>query len=229
MRILVVEDEAVLRDGLVDLLSGDGHEVEAVGDGAAAVKMGGEQIFDLIVLDWMLPKMDGVEVCQKLRISSPGVLIIMLTARGSEDDKVRGLRVGADDYVTKPFGARELLARIQALGRRVTGNAQETQVIDVNGCTIDLARCQVRRDSTTVSLTPREVGILRWLHQNHERAVSRAELLERVWSAPGNLETRTVDMTIANLRKKVERDPSSPQIVVSVKGVGYAWGERDAP
>ena len=225
MKILVVEDESVLRAGIVDLLTGDGHEVEAVGDGAAAVKVGTEDDFDLVLLDLMLPKMDGVEVCQHLRKARPGLFILMLTARGSEDDKVRGLSVGADDYVTKPFGAKELLARISALGRRSRMAAHDAEMIDIDGISIDLGRCQAKRDESDITLTPREVGILRWLYRHKDRAVSRAELLEQVWAAPGDLETRTVDMTIANLRKKVERNPSAPAIIVSVKGVGYAWGD----
>lgn len=224
MKILVVEDEAVLRDGLVDLLAGDGHEVQAVGDGASAVELGTEQIFDLVLLDLMLPKMDGIQVCHHLRKAKPGMLILMLTARGAEADKVQGLSVGADDYVTKPFGAKELLARVTALGRRARVAPSDAQVIDVDDCHIDLSRCHAARNGQSIALTPREVGILRWLYRHKSRAVSRAELLEQVWAAPGDLETRTVDMTIANLRKKLERDPSEPQIIVSVKGVGYAWG-----
>jgi DNA-binding response OmpR family regulator len=224
MKILVVEDETVLRQGLVDLLTGDEHEVESVADGAAAVEVGTSGEFDLVLLDLMLPKMDGITVCHHLRKARPALMILMLTARGDEADKVQGLSVGADDYVTKPFGAKELLARVVALGRRAKTAAAEVQDIEVDQCNIDLGRCQAQRNGDTISLTPREVGIVRWLFRHKERAVSRAELLEQVWSAPGDLETRTVDMTIANLRKKLERDPSAPSIIVSVKGVGYAWG-----
>jgi len=224
MNILIVEDEAVLRDGLVDLLTGDGHEVEAVGDGASAVQVGTQKEFDLVLLDLMLPKMDGIQVCHHLRKARPALLILMLTARGSETDKVQGLSTGADDYVTKPFGAKELLARVTALGRRAKAAADEVERIEVDQCRIDLSMCNAQRNGDSVSLTPREVGIVRWLYRHKERAVTRAELLEQVWAAPGDLETRTVDMTIANLRKKLERDPSAPCIIVSVKGVGYAWG-----
>jgi DNA-binding response OmpR family regulator len=224
MRILIVEDEPVLRDGLTDLLKGAGHAVEAVGDGAAAAKRGVEAAFDLVLLDLMLPKLDGVEVCRRLRQAKPTLPIIMLTARGAEEDKVRGLRVGADDYVTKPFGAKELIARVDALARRAKAAPSEPDVLEADGCRFDFGRCEARRGKTTLSLTTREVGILRWLHRHHGRAVSRAELLEQVWGAPGDLETRTVDMTIANLRQKIERDASAPKIIVSIKGVGYVWG-----
>jgi two-component system response regulator RegX3 len=223
MRILVVEDELGLREGLVDLLTGDGHEVEAVADGHAAVARGLAEPFELVVLDLMLPGLDGIAVCRRLRAARPELAILMLTARGSEDDVVRGLGEGADDYVSKPFGARALLARVRALGRRTPPVGPERLALD--GCEVDLGRLVVRRDGAEQTLTAREVGILRLLHQHAGRAVARAELLERVWGARGDLETRAVDMAIAVLRKKIERDPARPRVVVSVKGVGYAWGD----
>jgi DNA-binding response OmpR family regulator len=222
VRILVVEDEASLRDGIVDLLEGDGHGVTAVADGAAGLETGLREPFDVVVLDLMLPKLDGMEVCRQLRAARPGMPILMLTARGSEDDKVRGLVEGADDYVTKPFSARELLARIRVLGRR----AQPSESLDevqVDGVVIDLARMTVMRGDKRVSLTPREVGIVRWLHRHQDRVVTRAELLEQVFGQRGDLQTRAVDMAIAVLRKKVESDPANPTLIVSVKGAGYAW------
>ncbi len=225
MKILVVEDEPVLRDGLVDLLTSSGHEVEAVGDGAAAVERGTADAFELILLDWMLPKLEGPEVCRKLKTVRPALPIIMLTAKGSEEDKVKGLKIGADDYMTKPFGIKELLARVEAVGRRARASETDSDELAVDGCVLDLGRCEAQRGETPVSLTPREVGILRWLHRFRKRAVSRAELLESVWGVPGTLETRTVDMAIANLRQKIESDAAHPRIIVSVKGVGYAWGE----
>ena len=225
MHILIVEDEPALRDGLVDLLSADGHTVEAVGDGAEAVKVGTSSDFDLVVLDLMLPKLDGVQVCHELRQARPGLLVLMLTARGTEDDKVQGLGAGADDYMTKPFGARELLARVQAFDRRARAMPADAQMIERDGCQFDLGRCRAARGEVEIALTPREAGIIRWLYRHRGRAVPRAELLEQLWAVPGDLATRTVDMTIANLRKKIERDPGHPQIIVSVTGVGYAWGE----
>jgi two-component system response regulator RegX3 len=223
VRILVVEDEPGLRDGLVDLLTGDGHSVVSAADGAIAAERGVAEAFDLVLLDLMLPRLDGIEVCRRLRAARPGMPILMLTARGSEDDKVRGLGEGADDYVTKPFGARELLARVRALGRR--SPAEQVERIDVDGTVMDLAMLFVQRGSDEkIALTPREAGMLRWLHRNAGRAVTRAELLEHVFGQRGDLQTRAVDMAIAVLRKKVERDPARPRIIVSVKGAGYAWG-----
>src|SRR4051812_48585251 len=144
VRILVVEDEAALRDGIVDLLSGDGHEVTAASDGVMGLEAGLRDPFDVVVLDLMMPRLDGMEVCRRLRAARPGTPILMLTARGSEDDKVRGLMEGADDYVTKPFSARELLARVRVLGRR-TPQGESLDEVHVDGATIDLARMVVVR------------------------------------------------------------------------------------
>jgi two-component system response regulator RegX3 len=224
VRVLVVEDEASLREGIVDLLRGDGHTVTAVGDGAAAVETGLQGPCDLVVLDLMLPRLDGMDVCRRLRAARPGLPILMLTARGSEDDKVRGLIEGADDYVTKPFSARELLARVRALGRRAPPDALDE--LCAGDARIDLARMTVVRGAREVALTPREVGIVRWLYRHRDRVVTRAELLEQVFGQRGDLQTRAVDMAIAVLRKKIEADPARPSWIVSVKGAGYAW--RDA-
>ena len=224
MKILVVEDEPVLREGLTELLGRAGYLVEAVADGEAALARGSDPSIELLLLDLMLPRMDGLEVCRRLRELRPDVPILMLTARGSEDDKVAGLRVGADDYVTKPFSTKELLARVEALARRRRNGNPPPQTLDADGCRIDLGRCEAQRGDEPIALTAREAAILRWLFQHRERAVGRSELLEVVWGSPGDLQTRTVDMTIANLRQKIERDPASPRIVVTVKGIGYAWG-----
>jgi len=224
MRVLVVEDERGLREGLRDLLTGDGHMVAIAGDGPTGLATALAEPFDLIVLDVMMPGLDGFDVCARVRAARPGVAILMLTARGSEDDKVRGLSGGADDYVTKPFGARELLARVRGLARRL-GAAAGPERLDVDGAVIDLGRLVASRTGCEpCALTGREAAILRLLHRHRERAVSRAELLETVWGSRGDLATRAVDMAIATLRKKIERDPAEPRIVVTAKGVGYMWG-----
>lgn len=225
MKILLVEDDSTLRTGVVDLLETAGHTVDPVEDGVAAVDRGVASAYDLALLDLTLPGLDGIEVCRRLRKAKPDMLILILTARGREDDKVAGLKAGADDYVTKPFGARELVARVDALARRVRQDQpQAPERIEIDGCVIDLGRCTATRDGATTSLTAREVRILRLLHQNRVRAMSRGELLEKAWGASSNLQTRTVDMTIANLRQKIERNAAEPHIVTTVKGVGYAWG-----
>ncbi len=224
MKILVVEDEVSLREGLVDLLTGAGHTVLAAADGDEALTRGADPTLDLMILDLMLPKLDGTEVCRRLRELRPRLPILMLTARGSEDEKVDGFGAGADDYVTKPFSTKELVARVEALGRRRDPAPEGPQLIECAGCQIDLGRCEARLNGQSIPLTSREADILRWLYQHRSRAVSRSELLEVVWGSPGDLQTRTVDMTIANLRQKIERDPAQPRIVVTVKGLGYAWG-----
>jgi two-component system response regulator RegX3 len=227
MKILIVEDEPSLCTGLVELLEGADHEVQAVGDGLAAINAGLDASFELVVLDLMLPKLDGVSVCRQLRKARPLLPILMLTAKASEDDKVRGLQTGADDYVTKPFGARELLARIDALSRRAKAPPPGPELLEIDGCRFDLGHGEARRGGEVVLLTARETGILRWLYQHRARAVARSEFLEKVWGARPDMDTRTVDMTVANLRHKIERDPGNPQIVVSIKGIGYAWGARE--
>jgi DNA-binding response OmpR family regulator len=224
MRVLIVEDEKTLREGLTDLLGAAGHEIVACELGKEAVSTGTEEAFDLVLLDLMLPDLDGVEVCRRLKRARPSLHILMLTARGSEDDKVAGFDAGADDYLTKPFAVRELLVRVDALGRRAAAIPSDPEVIEADGCLLDLGRLEAVRDGSSVSITPREAGILRWLHRHRARAVPRAELLERIWGSAGDLQTRTVDMTIANLRQKIERDPSDPRILLTVTGVGYAWG-----
>jgi DNA-binding response OmpR family regulator len=224
MHVLIVEDDRVLREGLVDLLRGGGYSVEAVADGVEGLRRAIAEPFDIVLLDLALPGLDGMEVCRRLRLARPAVPILMLTARGSEDDKVRGLNVGADDYVTKPFGARELLARVDALSRRAGAVPREPEIVEADGCSLDLGRCHAQRNGQVIALTPREAGILRWLYQHRSRGVPRRELLTHVWGASEDVETRTVDMTIANLRQKIEADASTPRIIVTVKGIGYAWG-----
>ena len=149
--------------------------------------------------------------------------ILMLTARGSDDDKVQGLVEGADDYVTKPFSARELLARVRVLGRRAP-SAESLDEVQIGGAVIDLSRMVVVRGNERITLTPREIGIVRWLYRHQDRVVSRTELLEQVFGRRGDLQTRAVDMAIAVLRKKLEADPARPTVIISVKGAGYAWG-----
>ena len=222
----MVEDEPVLRAGIVALREDAGSSDDALEDGLPAVERGADEAVDLILLDVMLPRLDGVEACRRLRTVRPAVPILMLTARGSEDDKVRGLSSGADDYVTKPFGVKELLARIQSLSRRAAAAPADPDEIELDSIRLDLGKCRVVRDDGEgdIPLTPREVGVVRWLHRHRSRAVSRAELLEQVWGVRGDLQTRTVDMTVAKLRQKIEPDPSEPTVIRTVTGVGYIWG-----
>jgi two-component system alkaline phosphatase synthesis response regulator PhoP len=224
VRVLIVEDEAGLREGIRDLMMGDGHEVTAVADGLSAVELGTREAFDIVLLDLMLPKLDGIEVCRRLRAARPGLAILMLTSRGSENDKVTGLGEGADDYVTKPFAARELLARVRALGRRHLGTP-DAETWSRGSLSLDFGQLQGALAGSEFSLSPKEAGILRMLMRCHPNAVSRADLLESVWGSRGDLETRAVDMAIATLRKKIETTPAKPALLMTVKGIGYRWGE----
>ena len=224
MRLLIVEDDAALRDGLAELLGREGHDVATCGDGLDAFERCCRETFDLVVLDVGLPGLDGIECCTRLRHRARDMPIILLTALGDESDKVRGLEAGADDFVTKPFGSRELLARIAAVSRRCRPSGVPER-LEVDDCVLDLGACQAIRDGNTVTLSAREADILRWLRRHQGRGVSRAQLLQHVWGVPGHLRTRAVDMAISTLRQKVERDPAHPRIVLSVKGVGYAWGD----
>jgi two-component system response regulator RegX3 len=225
VRILIVEDERSLRDALVDVLTRRGFDVESEADGAAGLAAALRGDVEILLLDLTLPRMDGVEICRRVRMERPALPILILTARGSEDDRVKGLRVGADDYLIKRFGTAELLARIDALCRRASIAPADAEMLLIDGCVLDLGRCEMKRDGAAIALTPREVGILRWLHRHRTRAVTRAELLQTVWGASDDIETRTVDMTIANLRQKIEREPAEPRIIVTIKGIGYAWGQ----
>jgi DNA-binding response OmpR family regulator len=224
VRVLIVEDEAGLREGIRDLMVGDGHEVSAVADGLAAVELGTAEPFDIVLLDLMLPKLDGIEVCRRLRAARPGLAILMLTSRGSENDKVQGLGEGADDYVTKPFSARELLARVRALGRRHLGSS-DAEIYTQESLSIDFGQLKGSLDGEEFTLSLKEAGIIRMLLRSRPSAVSRADLLESVWGSRGDLETRAVDMAIATLRKKIETTPSKPRLLMTVKGVGYRWGD----
>ncbi|NNE08164.1 MAG: response regulator transcription factor [Gemmatimonadetes bacterium] len=224
-KVLIVEDEASIRKALIDLVANAGYTVVSAEDGDAGLTLAEDPSIDIVLLDLMLPIRDGIEVCQKIRERRPELYVIMLTAKGAEDDKVAGLQSGADDYITKPFGASELLARLESVGRRLAMGEETNGPIEMDGVRFHLARCIAVRGEDEINLTAKEAAILKLLHQHRDRAVTRAELLEKVWSAPATLETRTVDMTIANLRQKIESNPADPKIVVTVKGVGYAWTE----
>ncbi|MFT7463993.1 MAG: DNA-binding response OmpR family regulator [Pseudohongiellaceae bacterium] len=222
-RILVVEDDPAIRRGLVDALSFAGHDVRASDDGAEAVGVVTDWLPDLVLLDVMLPGLDGLSVLRRLRDEHPRLPVIMVTARGSEDDRVAGLSGGADDYVVKPFSARELLARVQAVLRRAPERPQEGGQLSLGGRRIDLSRHTVElRDGETRQLADREVALLTHLARTGERPVPRDELLRDVWGLdPRGLNTRTVDMHIARLREKLCDDG---QLIVTVRGRGYALG-----
>jgi len=220
-RILVVEDEPRLARGLQDDLTLEGFEVEVAGDGAEATKRARERPFDLIILDVMLPKKDGFEVCRELRREGLRTPIIMLTARTGESEKVLGLEVGADDYVTKPFSPRELRARIKAVLRRVGDDAPANcRFGDVE---VDFGRCELRRAGILVETTAMELKLLGAFVRHKGRTLSRARLLEEVWGPTTFVTERAVDTHVTNLRKKIEPEPGNPRYIVSVRGMGYRF------
>jgi two-component system, OmpR family, response regulator RpaB len=226
--IVIVEDEPAIRRGVVDALQLSGYKVAEAGDGASGLEAAVRLNVDLVLLDLLLPKMDGLSVLQELRRIRPTLPVIILTARGGEDDRVRGLRMGADDYVVKPFSARELLARVEAVLRRSVDRPQEVNSARLGRGTIDLARREIRwPGSERIELSEMETSLLSFLLANPERAVSREELLTRIWGiGPQEVETRTVDMHIARLRQKL-RDPKNdkgPEAIVTVRAVGYMAG-----
>jgi DNA-binding response OmpR family regulator len=229
-RIVVVEDEPAIRRGLSDSLRLSGYEVTEAPDGAAGLREAAADGVDLVLLDIMLPKRDGLEVLAELRRTNPTRPVILLTARGSEDDRVRGLKMGADDYVVKPFSAKELIARVEAVLRRTMKPTPEVRLVRVGKGTIDLHRREVRWHCGTRSdLSETEAALLRYLVCNRERAVSREELLSRVWGiGTAGLETRAVDMHVARLRAKL-KDPDAPdddqiEVIVTVRAHGYMAG-----
>lgn len=221
--VLVVEDDAAIRRGIVDALRYAGFDPLECDNGRAAVELALESEIDLVLLDIMLPELDGFSVLERLRRTHPTLPVIMVTARGAEEDRVRGLTDGADDYVVKPFSAKELLARVEAVLRRSPQRTQDVSRLRVDSRTIDLERREVRwPDGATRQLTEREVAILRYLAVSRDRAVDRKELLHHVWGLnPKGIQTRTVDMHIARLREKLGDDPAEPRIILTVRGKGY--------
>jgi len=223
IRILVVEDEAAIRQGLVDVLVYHGYEVDSADTGTDGLRKSLSGRFDLLLLDVMLPGVDGYEICDRVRDQDRQLPIIMLTARTSDDDIVHGLQLGADDYVAKPFSIRQLLSRIEAVLRRSQAGIEAGRVIGLQGIEIDTENLSGIRDGRQVMFTRREIELLDYLRQHPERPVSREELLAKVWGYGRHMaiETRTVDIHIAKLRRKIERDPKNPENLLTVRGAGY--------
>ncbi|UXI66325.1 response regulator transcription factor [Tahibacter amnicola] len=223
-RILVVEDEAAIRTGLVDVLVYRGFEVECAGDGARGLAMALSGQFDLLLLDVMLPGCSGFEICESVRRADPEQAIILLTARGGDEDIIQGLTLGADDYVTKPFSVTQLVLRIQAVLRRTRPvMAEVSQIVLDNDVCVDIANLCADVRGRQVRFTRREMDVMQYLHAHAERPVPREELLHRVWgyARQMDIETRTVDIHIAKLRRKLEADQRQPRYLVTVRGGGY--------
>ena len=223
-RILVVDDDPAIAEMLTIVLQGEGFRTVVVGDGVEAVKAAQECNPDLILLDVMLPGMNGIDVCKAVREHST-VPIVMLTARTDTVDVVLGLESGADDYVHKPFKPKELVARVRARLRRTPEEAQTVESIDIADLHIDVPGHQVIRDGQEISLTPIEFDLLVTLASRPRQVFSREELLEQVWGYRKSSDTRLVNVHIQRLRSKVEVDPDDPKIIQTVRGIGYKTGE----
>lgn len=231
MKILIVEDEEHLADGLRFNLEAEGHEAEIAGTGERALELLGSNGYDAVVLDVMLPGIDGFEVARTMRRHENFAPILMLTARGRPEDVLHGFAAGTDDYLPKPFDLEIFLARLNGLLRRREWFAKQTAtkdssgVIEVNGRQIDLENLELRNGDELVHLTLMEAKLLRYLIENDSRAVSRNEILEKVWNMQEDTDTRAIDNFIVRLRKLIEDEPNNPKIVQTVRGVGYRFAK----
>ncbi|MDQ3876686.1 MAG: response regulator transcription factor [Actinomycetota bacterium] len=226
--VLLVDDEESVQKLLTYPLEREGFRVVQARDGAEALERFREEPIDLVVLDVMLPKLDGLEVCKRLRAGS-SVPIIMLTARDDELDKVLGLELGADDYITKPFSIREFRSRVRALLRRASAQREETreeELIEADGLRIDLAKRTVEAEGRPVTLTYVEFELLSLLASTPGRVYTRRRLLELLWGDADYRDPRTIDVHVRHLREKLEREPRHPELILTVRGVGYRFRER---
>jgi DNA-binding response OmpR family regulator len=225
-KILVVEDDAAIRQGIVDALEFAGFTSIEASDGHKGLVLAREAECDLVLLDLVLPGPDGLEILKAVRLERPTLPVIIMTARGEEKDRVRGLQLGADDYVVKPFSVKELLARVSAVLRRSPERSDDLTKIELPKGVADLARREVRFASgEREELTDREVALLKYLAANAGRAISRDEILTRVWRLdPRGIATRTIDMHMARLREKLRDDPDEPTVILTVRGTGYMFG-----
>jgi len=222
-RILVVEDDEAIAVALEDDLRLEGYEVVAVADGEAAITAARAGTFDVILLDVMLPKKDGFDVCRELRRAGVTSMILLLTARTGESDKVLGLELGADDYVTKPYSPKELRARVKAMLRRGTADRLTTGVTRFGDCELDMGRGELRRHGRPVATTPLEFKLLALFARRAGRVLTRRTLIDEAWGRDTAITERVVDNQVANLRKKIEPEPASPRFIKSVKGIGYRF------
>ena len=222
MYILVVEDERRLAQIVRRVLEEEGHTVDLAHDGEEGLAMASDGSHDVILLDILLPEIDGIEVCRTLRRNRVDTPVLLLTALGDVDDRVRGLDAGADDYLAKPFAFQELLARIRALGRRKVQAREPTQ-LEVDGLMLDLRRHRAERDGRIIELSPKEFSLLEFLMRNQGRVVTRMQILDHIWGYDYATDSNLVDVYMAYLRRKVDSD--APSLIRTVRGVGYALGE----
>ena len=229
-KVLVIEDDPAIRRGLIDALAFAGYATLEASDGLAGCRAALDTDCDLLLLDLVLPGRDGLDILREVRLTRPILPVIVLTARASEDDRVRGLSSGSDDYIIKPFSIRELLARVEAVLRRSPGRPPGVRRIALTGGLADLERREVRFDDGGRSdLSERENELLLYLASHTERVISREEILARVWGLdPAGITTRTIDMHVARLREKLRDDSERPRIILTVRGLGYMLRAGDA-
>ena len=227
-RALVVEDDAAIRRGVCDMLRFHGFEVQEAADGDEGLEQAQSAEVDIVLLDLILPGTMGLELLEQVRNARPTLPIIIMTAKGEEADRIKGLKLGADDYVVKPFSIKELIARIEAVMRRSPERPSDVKKVNVPGAVVDLGRSEVKfKDGTRNELSEKEVELLGYLARNRGRAISRDEILQRVWRIePRGMDTRTIDMHIARLREKLRDDPAEPGIILTVRGKGYMFREE---
>jgi len=223
IRILVVEDEEAIRTGLIDVLVFHGYETDSAATGPEGLEKALTGRFDLILLDVMLPGLDGYAICEKIRAVDRNQAIIMLTAKTSDEEIIEGLKLGADDYVPKPFSIQQLVLRIEAVLRRSQIVQEQARILSVGSVEIDTVNLSGLKGDEEIAFTKREVEVLTYLANNSDRPVAREELLSKVWGyARGlDIETRTVDIHIAKIRRKIEVDPKQPTALITVRGAGY--------
>lgn len=223
-RILIVEDEEAMRNGLKDNLEFEGYEIETAEDGKIGLSKINNNKYDLIVMDVMMPNLSGFEVCKKMRSAGNKTPVILLTARGEEIDKILGLELGADDYITKPFSVRELIARIKAILRRTensTNNDSNNVLLNLGRLKLDFTNYAAYENESEVSMTHREFELIKYLYERRNQTVSRDDLLKNIWDQNVFTTTRTIDNFIVKLRQKMEEDPNNPKIILTVHGIGY--------
>ena len=221
-KILIIEDNPGIRMSIMDELESEGHRVLTTGNGIDGLNLVKEQKPDLIILDIMLPGIDGYEVCKRLRMEGNNTPIIMLTVKDKEIDKVLGLELGADDYVTKPFSVRELSARVKTIFRRMEEYSGESDVHHIGETSLDFRKYEATRKGVKIDFTPLEFQLLQFFVRKRESVLSRIELLEHVWGEHNVvISLRTIDTHVANIRKKLEDDPSKPEFIINIRGVGY--------
>jgi two-component system alkaline phosphatase synthesis response regulator PhoP len=226
--ILLVEDEEALRMALSDRLRSEGYEVDVAGDGITGFHKVTSNPFDLVILDIMLPGRNGLDLCRDIRLAGLGMPILMLTARDATSDKVIGLKLGADDYITKPFDLRELVTRIEVLLRRRAGS-NGSNVYVIGSIRMNFSTMEVSREGNPVRLSAMELRLIRYLLRHPGVGLSREKILKDVWGHHNITSSRTLDVHVAGLRQKLETDPTRPELIVTVKGLGYMFTGQQTP